>query len=290
MLEFISYAFNKLVEVTGLGDFSLEDIYLFIGAVQIVLLVELITVKWEKSALRKIIRFDKSTRTDLIFWLTEVFNVFNLIAFILTLGVAYYLSGLIQNSLDLKLGSYVTNPPLQFFIIYVISDLNAYFSHWLFHVIRPLWKLHEWHHSATDFTVLTRYRGHFVEMSLKRFIDVIPFVLLGASIQTYFAFKLFKELHGLLVHSNIRSSWGFVGKFILVSPAAHRVHHSIKPEHYGKNFGNTLIIWDRIFNTYCESDDTDVLGVPDNPYNSKGFLADTFIGMGRFFKGIFSSK
>lgn len=285
--ESIEYVIERLVDATGLRELSLAHVGLLFGAIVVVFIVELITVKWEKSALRKIIKFDKSARNDVFYWLTEIFNVFNLIAFVLTFGIAYLLVGFIQNAIHLDLGLFIKEPVLQFAAIYLISDLNAYFNHWVFHHIRPLWKLHEFHHSATSFTILTRYRGHFVEMSLKRFIDVLPFVLVGSPIQTYIGVKILKEIHGLMVHSNITSNWGLIGKYLIVSPAAHRLHHSIKPEHYGKNFGNTFIIWDRIFGTFLETDKKIVIGVPNNPYNNKGVFADVFIGIKRFFRGIF---
>ena len=285
--ESISYAISRFVEVSGLQEFNLSHVWFLFSTIAAVFVVELIAVKWQNSALRKIIQFDKSARNDLFYWLTEICNIFNLIAFVLTFGIAYFLVGLIQNAVHFELGLFIRIPILQFVVIYLISDLNAYFNHWVFHRIRPLWKLHEFHHSATSFTILTRYRGHFVEMSLKRFIDVLPFVIVGAPIQTYIGVKILKEIHGLMVHSNITSGWGFIGRYLIVSPAAHRIHHSINPEHYGKNFGNTFIIWDRIFGTYLESDNAIEIGVPDNPYNKKGVVTDVFIGIKRFFRGIF---
>ncbi|NEO52610.1 MAG: sterol desaturase family protein [Okeania sp. SIO3B5] len=41
----------------------------------------------------------------------------------------------------------------------------------------------------------------------------------------------------------------FEGK-LLNTPASHRVHHGCNPNYLNKNYGNMLIIFDRIFGTY----------------------------------------
>ena len=55
----------------------------------------------------------------------------------------------------------------------------------------------------------------------------------------------------MLHHSQIISNFGLFGK-VLVSPLHHRIHHSMSSEHIDKNFGNTLIIWDKLFGTFCD--------------------------------------
>ena len=130
---------------------------------------------------------------------------------------------------------------------------------------------------------LTRHRGHFLEAALKRMIDVIPFAIFG-SIKTYFIVKVLTEIHQLLLHSSIKSDWGFIGRYIFVSPSAHRIHHSIKREHYGKNFGNTFIFWDRLFKTYQPKTMVEKLGVEKNPYNKDGVFKDIFKVVVRFFR------
>jgi sterol desaturase/sphingolipid hydroxylase (fatty acid hydroxylase superfamily) len=79
-------------------------------------------------------------------------------------------------------------------------------------------------------------------------------------------------VYQLLVHSNIRSDWGWFGRWVLISPAAHRIHHSSKPEHYNKNI-SVLVIWDRLFGTwYAGNVPAEQLGIVDKGYGSKNFL------------------
>ena len=44
-------------------------------------------------------------------------------------------------------------------------------------------------------------------------------------------------------------------EYIIVTPAHHRVHHAINPEYLDKNYGQVLIIWDRLFGTFVEERD-----------------------------------
>jgi len=114
-------------------------------------------------------------------------------------------------------------------------------------------------------------------------IDVIPFAIFG-SVESYFIVKVITEAHQLIIHSSIKSDWGFVGKYIIVSPAAHRIHHSAKIAHYDKNFGQTFIFWDRLFKTYQPKTVVEKLGVSKNIYNKDGVIKDIFKVIIRFFR------
>ena len=50
----------------------------------------------------------------------------------------------------------------------------------------------------------------------------------------------------------------------MVTPALHRVHHAINPEYIDKNFGNLLIIWDRMFGTFASERNKVIYGIKEN--------------------------
>ena len=39
-------------------------------------------------------------------------------------------------------------------------------------------------------------------------------------------------------------------EWLFVTPSHHRAHHGSNPEYVDKNYGNFLIIWDRLFGTF----------------------------------------
>jgi sterol desaturase/sphingolipid hydroxylase (fatty acid hydroxylase superfamily) len=73
----------------------------------------------------------------------------------------------------------------------------------------------------------------------------------------------------------ISTLWGVLGntqwikrlgplEYILVTPSSHRVHHGSNEEYIDKNYGNLLIIWDRMFGTFADEKNKVVYGIIDN--------------------------
>lgn len=285
---FFEKVYDKILGLVNVFDF--EILIYYFSIVPAALILEILIVGWNKSSTKRLVGLSNTVKTDVIFFFLEAFNLYSLITVILSFGIFHVLARLIFEYTNYDLILHIDNYALQFAVLFVISDFKNYVSHFVFHKIPALWKLHEFHHSATDFCMLTRYRGHFIEVALKRFFDVIPFAIFGASIETYVAVKVLSEIHQLVIHSSLKSDWGWIGKYILVSPAAHRVHHSRKEIHFDKNFATTFIFWDRLFGTYSSNEVEPELGIPGDEYNQKGFVHDTILGIRNFFKYLKPSR
>ena len=52
-----------------------------------------------------------------------------------------------------------------------------------------------------------------------------------------------------LQHSHVPLHFGLLDR-IVYSPSLHQVHHSSKPQHWDRNFGSCLSVWDSLFGTY----------------------------------------
>jgi len=48
-----------------------------------------------------------------------------------------------------------------------------------------------------------------------------------------------------------------VFEWAFVTPSNHRVHHAQNPKYIDKNYGGLLIVWDRIFGTFIEEDESE---------------------------------
>jgi hypothetical protein len=48
---------------------------------------------------------------------------------------------------------------------------------------------------------------------------------------------------------------------VLCTPSNHRVHHARNPKYIDRNYGGTLIVWDRLFGTYKKEDEEPVYGI-----------------------------
>ncbi|WP_420403950.1 extracellular solute-binding protein [Nisaea sp.] len=146
------------------------------------------------------------------------------------------------------------------FALFLLDDATKYLVHRALHRSPLLWCFHRVHHSAETLTPLTVYRTHPVEgvifalrSILVQGVAVAAFIyffgaraelvtILGAN-ALLFAFNV---AGSNLRHSHVRLSYGRWIERILISPAQHQIHHSVASEHYDKNFGAVLAIWDWI--------------------------------------------
>ncbi|WP_158809374.1 sterol desaturase family protein [Beijerinckia sp. L45] len=147
-------------------------------------------------------------------------------------------------------------------LFFIFTDFGEYGSHYIQHRIPVLWEFHKIHHSATFLTPLTTYRFHpvgnlidgiFIGAALS--IPVAIFrIFYDVSLQTvlsmtggvtlFFSIALLSSLQ----HSHFQVSFGAFDR-IFISPEMHQVHHSMKRQHWGKNLGGRLSIWDWAFGT-----------------------------------------
>ena len=118
------------------------------------------------------------------------------------------------------------------------------------------------HHSAEVLTPITAMRAHPIELiwmaSVPAVTAGIPIgvaiylvgkdpgvILVGGLHVLIFTYSLI----GNLRHSHVWLSYGVALNHILVSPAQHQIHHSQRPEHFGRNVGYAFALWDWLFGT-----------------------------------------
>jgi len=280
---FVTYFLEKLYKISGLKDFNVKTIGVFVLITLVALVIEYILIQdKQKSSLQRIKRGSKSTINDVVSWFITGLGIFNFLGVVFTLGIFYLIDWLVTKDINVFAVSYIKLDWLSFILVFLLTDLKAYWNHRLVHVVRPLWELHAFHHSATEFTVLSAQRGHFVETAVVVLIETLFWKLIGASPINIIYIAMLVQIQQGLVHSNLTENWGFLGKYIFVSPAAHRVHHSIYPRHFNTNFGVVFIFWDRLFRSYAEPEKDIEIGIPDNPYNKKNYVADIWLGYKRF--------
>jgi sterol desaturase/sphingolipid hydroxylase (fatty acid hydroxylase superfamily) len=130
----------------------------------------------------------------------------------------------------------------------LMVTFTAYWAHRLMHRIPLLWHIHKIHHSAENLNWSTVYHKHVLETLLQTPLHVMAVLALGTNLVAPFGIVF--KLIDVLGHSNVRTP--LLGKlsYIVSTPQAHRIHHSIDPRHYDTNFGNTFMIWDHVFGTF----------------------------------------
>ena len=136
------------------------------------------------------------------------------------------------------------------FVLYLLAyDFLYYWLHRAQHRYDGLWSIHKLHHSETHVNVTTTLRVHWLEEVLKALVIILPVSLLfdGAPSAGWLAGILGIWL--FFVHANLRVSFGPLS-WLLTSPAAHRIHHSLDHAKSNRNFAVIFPIWDIVFGTY----------------------------------------
>ena len=148
--------------------------------------------------------------------------------------------------------------PLTFLVI----DFIYYWYHRCSHRIRFLWAVHMNHHSSEEmnFSVALR-QPWFGPLTKVPFFAVMPLIGFDPII-TAIAGAV-STLYGLLTHTKWVNKLSFL-EYILITPSHHRVHHGSNENYIDKNYGNLLIIWDKIFGTYAAEKEEVNYGIREN--------------------------
>ena len=131
---------------------------------------------------------------------------------------------------------------------FILIDFVFYIYHRFSHRVRFLWAIHMSHHSSEEMNFAVSMRQAWLgPISKIPFFIVLP--LLGLDPTIIAVAGVISTLWGVVGHTQIVGKLGPL-EWILNTPSHHRVHHGANAEYIDKNYGNLLIIWDRIFGTF----------------------------------------
>ena len=133
-------------------------------------------------------------------------------------------------------------------ITFILIDFVFYIYHRFSHRVRFLWAIHMSHHSSEEMNFAVSMRQAWLgPISKIPFFIVLP--LLGLDPTIIAVAGVISTLWGVVGHTQIVGKLGPL-EWILNTPSHHRVHHGANSEYIDKNYGNLLIIWDRMFGTF----------------------------------------
>ena len=222
----------------------------------------------KKSLFRKKYWWNRSTKRDYFFLITNIgFKILLFIPFLdFSFHIARFVSRLAIHLHGDFLGIKSSFAVIALFTVFsfVWDDFLRFFQHYLMHKIPALWHFHSVHHSAKILTPITLYRAHPFESAAATIRNSLS---LGVSAGLFiFVFEaqlnlwtiagvnvfgfLFNFLGANLRHSHIPLSFGRHLETIFISPLQHQIHHSSHKDHYDKNLGVSLAIWDVLFGSW----------------------------------------
>jgi lathosterol oxidase len=192
----------------------------------------------------------------------------------LTAKVSFETSGLID-------GALLTHPALQFLLAFIVLDLARYAVHYADHRVPFLWKFHRVHHSSERLNATSGLRMHVVDLLQ---LTAIPLVVFGWVLDTS-SFALWVVpgalslgiLFDCFQHANIAMDMtkprNRLFNLVFNNPHFHSWHHTQDGHLRDGNYGNVLVIWDRLFKTDVTQDHLpEAFGLPKEQQLEQGVL------------------
>ncbi|HEU0226833.1 MAG TPA: sterol desaturase family protein, partial [Arachidicoccus soli] len=105
---------------------------------------------------------------------------------------------------------------------------------------------------------------------VEKFIFFIPLAVIGYRPLDILLIYALSQTYGTLAHTRVIKKLGFL-EYFMITPSHHRVHHAKNVKYLDKNFGMTIVLWDKLFGTFQK----EVATIPieygirkEKPYNN----------------------
>ena len=222
----------------------------FFGLMSIELVYEAITKKYTY-------RLNDAITNINLGVLNQITNIFNKVV---TVGIYTFV---------FEYFSFIQITPswISFTILFILYDFCFYWSHRMAHQVSLFWGGHVVHHQSEDFNLSVALR-----QSSTAFIWSTPFYLplafLGFDPIQFVLVGGFNLLYQFWIHTEHIGKLGWI-EYIMNTPSHHRVHHGRDPKYIDTNYAGVFIIWDRMFGTFKEEEETPTYGItkPVNSWN-----------------------
>lgn len=211
------------------------------------------------------------------------FNLHNSVANI-SIGIAERLADVfiagtfyfVYDYLQKNYGLFHIKPGLALWILlFLFTDFLWYWYHRLAHEINILWLAHIVHHQSEDFNYTVSARiTIFQALARTVFWSFLPLAGFPAGMIT--SMLIIHGAYPFFIHTRLIGKLGIL-EYILVTPSHHRVHHASNEKYLDKNYGDVLIIWDKIFGTFQkEEENVPIVYGLTKPLNTYSFLWQHF--------------
>ena len=176
---------------------------------------------------------------------------------------------------------------LLWMLTFILIDFVFYFYHRISHRVNFLWAIHMSHHSSEEMNFAVSFRqAWFGPLSKIPFFMVLP--IIGFDPTLVAVAGVISTLWGIVGHTQIINRLGPL-EWFMNTPSHHRVHHGSNSQYIDKNYGNLLIIWDKMFGTFEREDEKVKFGLVKN-VNTFNPSRITFMGWTRIIEDIRDAK
>lgn len=140
---------------------------------------------------------------------------------------------------------------VQVALVIFLIEFGQYWMHRLMHNATPFWLTHAPHHHITQLNAAKGFVGNPIELFL---ISLSVVTLFDIPLPAIFCAVSVLGVVSGFAHANVRSDPPIWYSFVFTTIRHHSLHHSVPYEDTRCNYGNSLILLDRIFGTYKEGE------------------------------------
>lgn len=134
-------------------------------------------------------------------------------------------------------------------LAFVVWDFGFYWMHRLHHKLPWLWSVHVVHHEGEHFNLSLGIRNAWLSSLTTLPFTSIPLALAGVPLDVFIGVSTFHYTVQFYNHNSLVGRSGWLDR-VLVTPLHHRVHHGRNREYRDRNFGGTLLVWDKLFGSF----------------------------------------
>jgi len=136
-------------------------------------------------------------------------------------------------------------------MVVFIIEFGQYWMHRLMHNVTPFWLTHAPHHHITQLNAAKGAVGNPIELFL---ISLSVLALFDFDNTALFAAFNVTGVISTFAHANVRANPPIWYSFFFTTIRHHSLHHSTDYDSTRSNYGNSLILLDRVFGTYREGE------------------------------------
>lgn len=134
------------------------------------------------------------------------------------------------------------------FFLWIGADFLYYWFHRAAHRNNFLWAGHSVHHQSTHYNLSVAVRQGILQ-TLCGWAVYLPLAFIGFPTGMFIIVTTLITFYQFWIHTALISRLGWFEK-LFNTPSHHRVHHGKNPQYIDKNYGGSLIIWDKLFGTF----------------------------------------
>ncbi len=127
-------------------------------------------------------------------------------------------------------------------------DFCYYWFHRSAHEFNILWGAHVGHHQSEEYNLTTALRQSAFQYAFS-WVFYLPLALFGCPPEVFLGQFVILKMYQFWLHTQAIKNVPLV-EGVFSTPSSHRVHHAKNPIYIDRNYGGTLVIWDRLFGTW----------------------------------------